>query len=202
MKVSELLFEARFTDADLVSEKDLRVEEQPDGTFKVSVGVTSGPLINLIRTLAYATPSRIKTKSGGELPRWDKFKANGIIVKVPNRDTLNKMIERAIKTHNKYVKQDVKWAAGADDRKKEASKRSAEDAKQRKAELEAEFGKGTAARVKYRQEGGDDGYQYVVRVDGVKRWDGLTQREAMYYARKEMDEIAKERKIGKYEEKK
>lgn len=36
-------------------------------------------------------------------------------------------------------------------------------------------------RVTYRQEGGDDGYCYVVRVDGQERWNGLTRREAVYY---------------------
>ena len=33
-------------------------------------------------------------------------------------------------------------------------------------------------KVTYRQEGGDDGYCYVIRVDGVARCAGLTRREA------------------------
>lgn len=44
-------------------------------------------------------------------------------------------------------------------------------------------------RVKYCQEGGDDGYCYVVRVDGSIRWSGLTRREAHYYRAKEIHNL-------------
>ena len=44
-------------------------------------------------------------------------------------------------------------------------------------------------RVGYRQEGGDDGYQYVVRVDGVPKWSGLTRSEAAYYKRQEIKRL-------------
>lgn len=35
-------------------------------------------------------------------------------------------------------------------------------------------------KVTYRQEGGDDGYSYVLRVDGRAVLNGLSQREARY----------------------
>lgn len=35
-------------------------------------------------------------------------------------------------------------------------------------------------KVTYRQEGGDDGYCYVLRVDGIARYTGLTRRQAQY----------------------
>lgn len=35
-------------------------------------------------------------------------------------------------------------------------------------------------KVTYRQEGGDDGYCYVIRVDGIARCAGLTRREAQW----------------------
>lgn len=36
-------------------------------------------------------------------------------------------------------------------------------------------------RVTYRQEDGDDGYSYVVRMNGREMYSGLTQSEARYY---------------------
>lgn len=36
-------------------------------------------------------------------------------------------------------------------------------------------------KVTYRQEGGDDGYCYVVRVDGRVLTNGCTRRQAQYY---------------------
>lgn len=38
-------------------------------------------------------------------------------------------------------------------------------------------------KITARQEGGDDGYCYVVRVDGVEFVNGLTRREVPYYIR-------------------
>jgi hypothetical protein len=35
-------------------------------------------------------------------------------------------------------------------------------------------------KVTYRQEDGDDGYSYVVRVNGFARMSGLTRSQAMY----------------------
>ncbi len=36
-------------------------------------------------------------------------------------------------------------------------------------------------KITAKQEGGDDGYCYVVRVDGVKFVEGLTRSEVPYY---------------------
>jgi len=44
-------------------------------------------------------------------------------------------------------------------------------------------------RVTARQEGGDDGYQYVVRVDGCTKINGLNKRMADYYKRKFRKEL-------------
>lgn len=41
-----------------------------------------------------------------------------------------------------------------------------------------------APRVTYRQEGGDDGYSYVVRVDGQVLVNGCTRAQARYYKEK------------------
>ena len=44
-------------------------------------------------------------------------------------------------------------------------------------------------RVTARQEGGDDGYQYVVRVDGYTKINGLNKWMADYYKRKFRKEL-------------
>jgi hypothetical protein len=61
------------------------------------------------------------------------------------------------------------------------------------ADYDKIYGKGTWNRVTYKQEDGDDGYSYVVRVDGRERWNGLTKREAEYYKRREVTELAKKK---------
>lgn len=43
-------------------------------------------------------------------------------------------------------------------------------------------------KVTYRQEGGDDGYSYVVRIDGREYMNGLNRRMAQYYKQKILDE--------------
>lgn len=46
-----------------------------------------------------------------------------------------------------------------------------------------------APKVTYRQEGGDDGYCYQVRVDGVARgYASLTRREAQYEKRRILEQ--------------
>lgn len=190
-----------YAGAALATEKDLIVQQMPDGWWKVSVAATAGPLIHLIRTLAYSAPTQVRTKSGTKLPNYGAFKANGILMKAASRDVLDARIEKAIRKHNSYVKSETRHKERAPERKAAAAKYSADQAKQRRAEQEAKYGKGTAQRVTYRQEGGDDGYQYVVRVDGRAKWDGLTQSQAMHYAEQERNEIAKREKLGQYADK-
>lgn len=62
------------------------------------------------------------------------------------------------------------------------------------------FGKGTWKRVTFKQEGGDDGYHYVVRVDGRVIEDGLTKREADWRKKVEVNILAKKEKLGQYAE--
>ena len=44
-------------------------------------------------------------------------------------------------------------------------------------------------RVTARQEGGDDGYHWVVRVDGRMVMNGLTKREADYEKKRQRDQL-------------
>jgi hypothetical protein len=42
-------------------------------------------------------------------------------------------------------------------------------------------------KITAKQEGGDDGYCYVVRINGVEFIDGLTRREVPYYKQKALE---------------
>lgn len=84
--------------------------------------------------------------------------------------------------------------------KKEVNAVRAKAAKAKTDDLEATYGKGTWKRTSIKQEGGDDGYSYVLRVDGVKKMSGLTKREAEAEQRSAANAIAKREKIGKYAE--
>lgn len=46
---------------------------------------------------------------------------------------------------------------------------------------EAGAGRPKMPKITYRQEGGDDGYSYVVRMDGREVYNGLNRSQAMHY---------------------
>jgi hypothetical protein len=75
---------------------------------------------------------------------------------------------------------------------------SSAEQKKKKEDLETRYGKGTPARVKIRQVGGDDGYQYNVFVDGRSIMRGLTRLSAMHERTRAMDDIARKEHLGKY----
>lgn len=208
MKISDLLQEANvLVGANPVSVDDVKVEEQDDGFFKVSVGPTAGPMIRLMHSIAYTANDKrgftVKTKSGRPLPHFEKFKANGVLIKPKDKSALDSLIAAQVKKINNQIKKDTKWKEGAADRRKEAAKLSAQDQKKRRAELVAKYGS-AANRVKYRQpiEYGDDGYQWTVFIDGREAINGLTQSEARYYAEKEMEALAKKEGLGQFAKKK
>lgn len=114
--------------------------------------------------------------------------------------TVKAAADAAVAKTEKELKAKAKHKADAPKRRAEASKFNAELRKETMAEYDKKYGKGTWKRVTYRQEGGDDGYQYVVRVDGRSKWNGLTQRQAAYEKEREVDAIAQREKLGKYAE--
>lgn len=183
---------------------DVKVEPLEDSKYKVTVGPTAGPMVSLMRTLA----SRLRTKrgfkltlkSGQEVPSWSRFKANGLIIRAPSRDALQAELDKAIKEHNKEIESQTKHKNSEPERKRESSQYQAGVAKQRKAALEDEYGKGTWNRVKIRQVGGDDGHQWTLFVDGRQHYNGMSKYEAESRQRSAADELAKREKLGKYAE--
>lgn len=144
------------------------------------------------------------TKSPTDALKLLDNRPNGLIFKFETPDGAKEALEasadKATKKIEREEKSAAKYKADAPKRKAEASKFASEQRKKTMAEYEKLYGKGTWNRVTYKQEGGDDGYQYVVRVDGRAIMNGLTQREAMYQKTKMVDGIAKKEKLGKYAE--
>jgi hypothetical protein len=50
-------------------------------------------------------------------------------------------------------------------------------------------------KITARQEGGDDGYSYVIRIDGVSFVSGLTRSEVPYYRKQAL--LYWERRAGR-----
>ena len=186
----------------------LTVDKSGDG-FAVTASAKSGPIISAIywvwKEFVGKKGVKVTMKSGRELDKTDGLKVidsrpQGLLFYGVDEDKLKAAADKAVAKVKKEQAAIAKHKASAPKRKAEASKFAAEKRKKDVAEYDKKYGKGTWNRVTYKQEGGDDGYSYVVRVDGRSKWNGLTQREAMYYKTKEVEEIAKKEKLGQYAE--
>jgi hypothetical protein len=207
MKIYDVLLEGAWslTKAEPMKDSDVKVSDAGGGKLLVSVTPTAGPLINFMRSLVFNLQRKkgyvVAMKSGIELPRWDKFKANAFqVVKYPSKDELKAIIATSVKAHNNSItkeKQAIARANSPEQKKKDAEFRS-QQTKSRKEKLEQEYGKGTWDRVKIRQVGGDDGYQWTLFVDGQERMNGMTKSSAESAQENAADEIAKKEKLGKY----
>jgi hypothetical protein len=155
----------------------------------------SGVKVKMASRGKYGSPKMVENPDGLD-----------IIDKAPTRlffsgiskEQLQVAVDKAIAKQKAAIDKDQKYKAAAPARKAEAAKYQAEKRKNNLAEYEKKYGKGTWNRVTYKQEGGDDGYSYVLRVDGRSKYSGLTQREAMYYKELEVDKLAKAAGLGKY----
>ena len=200
MKVSELFEEQ--------SIGTLSVSPSGDG-FVVNASSKTGPIVGAVFHVWKALSSKkgvvTKMKSGETVDsnmaiRLLDTRPQGLVFFGVDESTVKAAVDAAIAKVQKEVKSNEKYKADAPKRKAEASKYQAEKRKKDLAEYEKKYGKGTWGRVTYKQEGGDDGYAYVVRVDGRAKWNGLTQREAMHYKEREVDALAKAAGLGKYAE--
>lgn len=179
-----------------------------NGSFTVGTTAKSGPTLDVIFKVWDAFDGKrgvtTKSKAGLELNahRMLKNRPNGFVIKFDKpegmKEKIEATVEKMVASIQKQVKSNAAYKAKAPERKKEASKANAEYHKAELAGYAEKYGKGTWGRVTYKQEGGDDGYSYVVRVDGRPKWNGLTQREAMHYKTREVDDIAKKEKLGQY----
>ena len=138
-------------------------------------------------------------KSGPIVKLFDN-RPQGLVFFGVDQETVQAAADDAVARVEKEVKAQAKHKADAPKRRAEASKFAADERKRDMAEYDKLYGKGTWNRVKYKQEGGDDGYSYVVHVDSRSKWNGLTKREAMHYKKTEVEAIAKKEKLGKYAE--
>lgn len=209
MKIHELLTEAKEVGT-------LEISDAPDGDgFIVRCTVKSGPMLDAIYWVwSYAGKKRgvksaIMTAQRRGKPAWTELTSNDgrmiinkrstkIMFSGIGREDLRNAVGKAIAKVEKSVAAAAKYKAEAPARKAQAAKWAAEKRKEDLAKYEKDYGKGTWNRVTYRQEGGDDGYAYVLRVDGRARYTGLTQHQARYEKDRAVDEIAKKEKLGKY----
>jgi hypothetical protein len=138
---------------------------------------------------------------------WEKFKAKSCLFKIdPSvKDPIKEiktMIDAVVEYQNHELKYQADWKAGAEDRKKSASKSGAATQKARLAKLAELYGKETIGRVKIKQIGGDDGYQYNVIVDGRSIMNGLTKSSAEHEREIVWKQLAKKAGLGTYGAKK
>lgn len=209
MKVSEL-FEA----ADAMQE--ITVKNLTDDTFVVNTKAKSGMTLDAIYVVysAFVDTSgnalkgvTLKSKAGLTLDfhRMFKNRPNGFVLRFEKPEGALEKIQAAIEKAKTSVEKDVKakakHKAEAPQRKKEASKMDAVYRKADKAERDNKYGKGTWERITFKQEGGDDGYQYVLRLDGRAVMNGLTRSAAEGEKHILARKIAKQEELGEFADK-
>ena len=177
----------------------ITIEPHDDEWVKISTKASSGPSVSKIKSIMYTASAdgyETKSKSGGTI-KPANFKANGLLVRTT--------IEKAKALLQKSDKQDAEEAerikANKESRvanKAASAKNDREAKKAMTAKYDELYGKGTWNRVTAKQEGGDDGYSYAVRVDGRKRVGGLHKSEVAFEKLQAVQELAKKEKLGKY----
>lgn len=207
MKVSEL-FETVLAAGEVLP---ITVTSNGD-SFTVNSSAKNGPTLDVIFKVWKAFDGKrgvtTKSKAGLELNahRMLKNRPNGFVItfKDPEgaKEKLEAAVEKMVASIEREVKSNAAYKAKAPERKKAASKVNAQYAKADKEERDKKYGKGTWNRVTYRQEGGDDGYQYVLRIDGRAVLNGLTRYSAEGEKLMAVRKIAKDEKLGEYADKK
>lgn len=201
MKVAEILQEE-------VQIEPITITNQ-DGSWLVSTKATKSATIDALTKMVYKidglkSVEKLTTKSGKETNylSFAKNRPNGFIVKFKDgKDMdLNDLLHKAQKSVERTAKAKADHKAKEPERRKAMAAFKAADRKEDLKKYDELYGKGTWNRVTYKQEGGDDGYQYVLRVDGKAKFNGLTRREAMSYKTSEVNALAKKEKLGKYKE--
>lgn len=190
----------------------ITVTAKGDDAFVINTVAKAGPTLNAIwhtwKALEGKKGSTLTSKSGMKLDAIKMLdnRPNGFIIKFENPEGAKEKLEAAVKKAEETTLRELKkksdWKASAPERKKEASKFDAKLRADEMKKYDELYGKGTWKRVTYRQEGGDDGYQYVVRVDGRAIINGQTQSQAKYEKLRAVEALAKKEKLGKYADKK
>lgn len=212
MKVTEL-FEAYVEVPKLENIGTIGVK-QDGNIYTVSASARKGPIMAGIylvcKTLSGKKGYTLKTLAGKVIDQAVLFKLfdtrpYGVKVEsdAPNAaETIQKAADAATAQVIADFKKMLQHKKEAPARKAAASKYAAAGRKEDMAKYDELYGKGTWNRVTYRQEGGDDGYQYVVRVDGKVIDNGLTLSSAKYEKRDAVKRLAKKEGLGTYGAKK
>ena len=114
------------------------------------------------------------------------------------KEKLQAEVDKTIAHFRKEEEAEEAYKAKAPERKAAKAKYNSQKRKDELAKYDELYGKGTWGRVTYMQRGGDDGYSYVVRVDGKTLHNGLTQSQAIRQKKIEVQNIAKREKLGMY----
>jgi hypothetical protein len=166
-------------------ENAINVEMDGD-KVKLSIDVKVGPLMSAFITTAYNVGEKMKAKilnvKGRELDYSDLYRSRPQKVWVTTTD-LDRVKAIVAKKHTDRVedeKADHDKLQNALTDRKETSKWRADDQKQRKAKLHAQYGKEIVDRVKIKPMSmeGDDGYQWALFVDGRRKKSGMTKYQA------------------------
>lgn len=208
MLLSELLTEA-------VAKKlePITITKQEDGRWEIATKAKTMPTVGVIATMIRELVTKHKTKvvmSNAAGKVMSEEAAWAAIRNKPSRffatsekmtddrleELLTKLRDKGIREEEAHAKAVAKRKS-PEYKKEVAAVRNAAS-KEKTAEMEQMYGKDTWKSITYKQEGGDDGYQYVVRVKGKAVESGLTQREAMAKKKSLANEIAKKNKTGKY----
>jgi len=134
---------------------------------------------------------------------FDKFKANSCLFKFNEigdhqEKELRKIIDKAVDLTNEEIKGKAERTASAPERRKAAAKEQSANQKSRMEKLAALYGKETIGRVKIKQIGGDDGYQYNVIVDGRSIMNGLTKSSAEHERKLVWQQLSKKAGLGTF----
>ncbi len=208
MKVSEL-FETVLAAGDVLP---ITVKDNGEGSFTVNSAAKNGPTLDAIFKVWNSFHGKrgvtTKSKAGLELDahRMLKNRPNGVVIAFKDaegaKEKLEAAVEKAVAAVQREVKSNASYKAKAPERKKAASAANAVYAKADKEARDKKYGKGTWERITYKQEGGDDGYQYVLRVDRRAVMNGLTRNQAEGEKRMLAAKLAKEAGLGEYAKKK
>jgi hypothetical protein len=184
--------------ADLLNESTIQITPTQDGWLKISTPDTKGPQVSLIYAIrSVATRKGLETLSkSGQPIDFRKFKANGFLVKTSEKEA--KAIIAKVESERAKEAADKPSAEETKAKKASAAKSLRQYNKSKEDNYDELYGKGTWKRITAKQEGGDDGYSYVIRVDGKQVVGGLTKSEVDFEKRQAAQKLAKKEKLGKY----
>jgi len=200
MKVSELLSEGEIGTLTISQEGDKLIVKCTQrsgilarfGVARLARNIVKGK----VRAFKMNFDKRTEVEDVRRLGEVSKLAFTGI-----TKEKLQAEVDKVIEHFRKEEAAEEAYKAKAPERKAAKAKYDAQKRKDELAKYDELYGKGTWGRVTYMQRGGDDGYSYVVRVDGKTLYNGLTQSQAIRQKKIEVQNLAKREKLGTYGQK-